>query len=61
MEEITTLIGQYCFPICACVALFLENRAQRNSHQTEMDKFAKVIEANTLAVTKLITLFEREE
>lgn len=59
MEVISELIGQYAFPIAACVALFIENREQRKSHSEEMERFAMVIEANTLAVTKLKDHLER--
>lgn len=52
------LIGQYVFPIAACVALFVENREQRESHREEMERFTTVIEANTLALTKLTVHLE---
>ena len=53
MEVISELIGQYVFPIVACVALFAENREQRKSHREEMERFTTVVVANTLALKRL--------
>lgn len=53
MQDIVTLIQSVGFPIAACVALYVENQAQRKSHKEEMLKLASVIEKNTLAITKL--------
>ncbi len=61
MEVFTDLIGQYVFPIVACVALFAENREQRKSHREEMERFTTVIEANTLALTRLTDHLEGGE
>lgn len=58
VNQITTLVGSLGFPIVACIALFLENRAQRKTHAEETAKLSAVIEQNTLAITVLTEKME---
>lgn len=65
--DIATLIGQYAFPIVACVVMAWyvkytgdKNREDllsiRKEHEQETDKLAEAINNNTIALTKLVSL-----
>ena len=65
--DIATLLGQYAFPIVACVVMAWyvkytgdQNRSDlltiRKEHEEETDKLATAINNNTIALTKLIAI-----
>ena len=54
------LIGNYAFPIGACIYLALENREQRRSHGETMQKLSNVLNDNTLAITRLTDKLEEK-
>ena len=69
--DIATLIGQYAFPIVACIAMAYyvkytgdkhsnEMSEMRKEHKTEIedltDRLTEALQNNTLALTKLVTL-----
>lgn len=56
--DLAELIGNYCFPIAACVYLAWENRAQRQSHKEEADTMRTALEANTMAINRLVDRME---
>ena len=53
MEIITTLLGQYAFPIAACVAMGWYVVHTGDQHKAEMDEMRQALENNTIALTKL--------
>lgn len=54
MGEVTTLIGSLGFPIFACVAMgmFINNT---------MKQFTEVIQQNTMAINKLVSIIDKED
>jgi len=63
--DIATLIGQYAFPIVACVVMAWyvkytgdQNRADlnatRSAHEEEIDKLTEAVNNNTKAIEKLL-------
>lgn len=67
--EIGDLIGNYAFPIIACLAMgyYVKYREDRNSqllteeqksHKEEMSEVTKALNNNTLALEKISTLVE---
>lgn len=65
--DIATLLGQYAFPIVACVAMawYVKYTGDRNredllnirkEHEQETDKLAEALNNNTVALTKIVTL-----
>lgn len=59
IQELYTLIGNFCFPIAACVFLAYENRSARNDNKTSMANIMEVLERNTLAITRLVDKLEK--
>lgn len=59
VNDLTQLIGTLGFPIVACAALFWENHKQSQRHDEESERWAKALESNTLAITKLEAAIER--
>lgn len=68
-DLIFTLIGSYCFPIVACIAMAWyckyitdknheEVKSMRSEHNDEMRKVTEALENNTRAVEKLCLYFE---
>lgn len=69
MDQIWTLIGQYAFPIIACVLMgwyvkYIQDnyRADINEisarHKMEMDNVTEALKNNTLAIQKLTDYIE---
>ena len=54
MEIITTLIGQYAFPIAMCIYLLLQQAKDNNRHKEEIVAMAAAIDNNTKAIDRLI-------
>lgn len=57
---LTELIGNYAFPIGACVYLAMENREQRRTHAETTQKLSTVLNDNTLAITRLTDKLEEK-
>ena len=64
MEQIWSMIGQYAFPIVACIAVgwyvkYIEDKHREDmkelhqSHKIEMDEISLAVKNNTLAIQKL--------
>lgn len=58
VSAITQLIGSLGFPIVCCGVLFYQNYKQSNAHKEETRGFIEAINANTIAVEKMITVLE---
>ena len=52
--DILNLIGNYAFPIVACIAMFWKINKQDSAHKEEMAKVAEAINNNTKALTELV-------
>ena len=70
--DILTLIGQYAFPIVACIAMAWyvkdqgdKNREQlkdlRNEHTAEMKEVTAAVNNNTLVVQRLVDFMEEKK
>lgn len=57
--DILTLIGNYCFPIVACIAMFWQLNKNNERHKEEMDALRASLDANTEAVKDLTYLIKR--
>ena len=57
--DILTLIGNYCFPIVACIAMFWKMNKDGVQHKEEMDTLRASLDANTAAVKDLTYLIKR--
>lgn len=52
-NDIGVFISQYGFPIVACCALYYESRVQAKRHQEEAEKWASVLQNNTMAINSM--------
>ena len=70
--DILTIIGQYAFPIVACVACgwYVKDQGEKNreqldkisnTHKEEMKEVTTALHNNTLAIQKLCDYVERSE
>lgn len=64
MEQIWSVIGQYAFPIVACVVMgwyvkYIQDNYRKDineislRHKTEMDSVTEALKNNTLAIQRL--------
>ncbi len=71
MEQIFSVIGQYAFPIVACVVMgwyvkYIQDNYRKDisdisiRHKDEMDKVTEALNNNTLAIQKLTAYIERD-
>lgn len=72
MEQIWSVIGQYAFPIVACVVMgwyvkYIQDNYRQDisdistRHKEEMDKVTQALNNNTLAIQKLTDYIERDK
>ena len=70
MEQIFSVIGQYAFPIVACVMMgwyvkYIQDNYRKDidsissRHKDEMDKVTEALNNNTLAIQKLTDYIEK--
>ena len=59
--DLLTLIGNYAFPIVACVGLFWKLNKDQDRHQEEMNTLRASLDNNTKVLTELVTLMKAEE
>lgn len=60
MEELLTIIGNYAFPIAACIALFWKLDKDESRHKEEIDNLRNSYDKNTQVLTELATLIRAE-
>lgn len=53
IQDLTTLLSNYAFPIAACVALFWKMEKDRAEHKEEMVKITEALNNNTLVIQRL--------
>lgn len=72
MEQIFSVIGQYAFPIVACVVMgwyvkYIQDNYRKDineistRHKDEMDKVTVALNNNTLAIQKLTDYIEKND
>lgn len=72
MEQIFSVIGQYAFPIVACVVMgwyvkYIQDNYRKDineistRHKDEMDKVTVALNNNTLAIQKLTDYIEKKD
>ena len=72
MEQIFSVIGQYAFPIVACVVMgwyvkYIQDNYRKDiseistRHKDEMDKVTLALNNNTLAIQKLTDYIEKKD
>lgn len=72
MEQIFSVIGQYAFPIVACVVMgwyvkYIQDNYRKDiseistKHKDEMDKLTLALNNNTLAIQKLTDYIEKKD
>lgn len=70
--DISTLLGQYAFPIVACIAMawYIKDQSKQNReqidklterHREEMKDVTTAVNNNTMAIQKLADLIDRLE
>ena len=72
MDQIFSVIGQYAFPIVACVVMgwyvkYIQDNYRKDineisvRHKDEMDKVTVALNNNTLAIQKLTDYIEKKD
>lgn len=72
MDQIWTVIGQYAFPIVACVLMgwyvkYIQDNYRKDineistRHKAEMDNVTEALKNNTLAIQKLTDYIENHD
>jgi len=72
MDQIWSMIGQYAFPIVACVLMgwyvkYIQDNYRKDineisvRHKSEMDDVTKALNNNTLAIQKLTDYIEKQD
>lgn len=60
MNEVLTAISTVGFPIVAYAAMFWQMRESSRQHKEESDKWADVLNNNTVALTRLVDKLDGE-
>ena len=69
--DLTTLLGQYAFPIVACCVMAYWVKYQtdtnredmkdlRKDHENEVDKLTEAVNNNTMILQKLLTILGKD-
>lgn len=53
--DVTTLLGNYAFPMVACICMAWYVKEIQKEHSDEVSKLRDVLERNTLVLEKLVT------
>jgi hypothetical protein len=72
MEQIFSVIGQYAFPIVACVVMgwyvkYIQDNYRKDisdisiRHKAEMDNVMTALNNNTMAIQRLTDFIEKED
>lgn len=59
--DLLSLIGNYAFPIIACIALFWKMDKDQERHQEEMATLRDSLDANTKAILELSASLKAED
>lgn len=72
MEQIFSVIGQYAFPIVACIVMgwyvkYIQDNYRKDisdisiRHKDEMEKVTAALNNNTIAIQRLTDFIEKED
>jgi len=62
LEQWVQIISTLGFPICCCIALFLQNHKLNVLHRADVEKMLEAVNNNTLVIQHLTdTLILKEE
>lgn len=53
--DVTTLLGNYAFPMVACIVMAYYVKEIQKQHSDEVSKLREVLERNTIVLEKLST------
>lgn len=53
--DVTTLLGNYAFPIVACICMAWYCKDMQKEHSEEVSKLRDVLERNTIALEKIVS------
>ena len=53
--DVSTLIGNYAFPIAACICMASYVKEIQKEHTEEVSKLRDVLERNTIALEKIVS------
>lgn len=59
--DVTTLLGNYAFPIVACICMARYCKDMQKEHSEEVSKLRDVLERNTIALEKIISKIGGDE
>lgn len=59
--DVTTLLGNYAFPIVACICMACYCKDMQKEHSEEVSKLRDVLERNTIALEKIISKIGGDE
>lgn len=59
--DVTALLGNYAFPMVACICMALYVKEMQKQHSDEVAKLRDVLERNTIVLEKLATKIGRDD
>ena len=55
LSELTTLLGNYAFPIVCVIAMFVMWDKERKEHKEEVMKMTEAVNNNTVVLKQILT------
>ena len=55
IAELTTLLGNYAFPIVCVIAMFIMWNKEREDHKEEVSKMTEAVNNNTIVLRQILT------
>ena len=55
IAELTTLLGNYAFPIVCVIAMFIMWNKERVDHKEEVSKMTEAVNNNTIVLRQILT------
>lgn len=55
LSELTTLLGNYAFPIVCVIAMFFMWDKERKDHKSEVSEMTKAVQNNNMLLEKILT------
>ena len=60
ITELTTLLGNYAFPVVCVIAMFMMWNKERVDHKDEMSEVTKAVQNNNTLLEKILTKLEAD-
>lgn len=57
-NDILTLLGSYCFPIIACIALFWKSFKDEQLHKDEVGKLTEAVNNNSTLLQQILVYLQ---